>query len=40
MTRILEWLSAVKRKARGYRTVEYMTTMLYFIALKLTLTRN
>ncbi len=29
--------SAVKRKARGYRTVEYMTTMLYFIAGKLTL---
>ena len=30
-------LSAVKRKARGYRTVEYMTTMLYFVAWKLTL---
>jgi transposase len=29
--------SAVKRKARGYRTVEYMTTMLYFVAGKLTL---
>jgi transposase len=29
--------SAVKRKARGYRTVEYMTSMLYFIAGKLTL---
>ncbi len=29
--------SAVKRKARGYRTVEYMTTMLYFAAGKLTL---
>jgi transposase len=30
-------VSAVKRKARGYRTVEYMTTMLYFVAGKLTL---
>ena len=30
-------LSAVKRKARGYRSVEYMTTMLYFVAGKLTL---
>jgi len=29
--------SAVKRKARGYRSVEYMTTMLYFVAGKLTL---
>jgi hypothetical protein len=29
--------SAVKRKARGYRTVKYMTTMLYFVAGKLTL---
>ena len=29
--------SAVKRKARGYRTVEYMTAMLYFVAGKLTL---
>ena len=29
--------SAVKRKARGYRTVEYMTSMLYFVAGKLTL---
>ena len=29
--------SAVKRKARGYRSVEYMTTMLYFLAGKLTL---
>ena len=28
--------SAVKRKARGYRSVEYMTTMLYFAAGKLT----
>ena len=27
--------SAVKRKARGYRTVEDMTTMLYFVAGKL-----
>jgi transposase len=27
--------SAVKRKARGYRSVEYMTTMLYFVAGKL-----
>jgi len=24
--------SAVKRKARGYQSVEYMTTMLYFVA--------
>ena len=29
--------SAVKRKARGYRSVEYMTTMLDFVAGKLTL---
>ncbi len=29
--------SAVKRKARGYRTVEYMTAMLYFVAGKITL---
>ena len=29
--------SAVKRKARGYRTVEYMTSMLYFVAGQLTL---
>jgi transposase len=29
--------SAVKRKARGYRTVEYMTNMLYFVSGKLTL---
>ena len=29
--------SAVKRKARRYRTVEYMTSMLYFVAGKLTL---
>lgn len=29
--------SAVKRKARGYRTVEYMTAMLYLVAGKLTL---
>ena len=28
--------SAVKRKARGYQTVEYMTAMLYFVAGKLT----
>jgi len=28
---------AVKLKARGYRTVEYMTAMLYFVAGKLTL---
>jgi hypothetical protein len=27
----------VKRKARGYRTVEYMTSLLYFVAGKLTL---
>ncbi len=29
--------SAVKPKPRGYRSVEYMTTMLYFVAGKLTL---
>ena len=29
--------SAVKRKARGYRMVEYMTAMLYFVAGILTL---
>ncbi len=29
--------SAVKRKVRGYRTVEYMTARLYFVAGKLTL---
>jgi transposase len=29
--------SAVKRKARGYRTVENMSTMLYFVVGKLTL---
>ena len=29
--------SAVMREARGYRTVEYMTVMLYFVAGKLTL---
>jgi transposase len=29
--------SAVKRKSRGYRSVEYMTSMLYFVAGKLTL---
>jgi hypothetical protein len=29
--------SAVKRKARGYRTVEYMTAKLYFVAGKRTL---
>jgi len=29
--------SAVKRMARGYRTVEYMSSMLYFVAGKLTL---
>lgn len=29
--------SAVKRKARGYRSIEYMTTMLYFVAGKLQL---
>jgi hypothetical protein len=27
----------VKRRARGYRTVEYMTAMLYFVAGKLSL---
>jgi transposase len=30
---------AVKRRARGYRTVEYMTVMLCFVAGKLTLPR-
>jgi transposase len=29
--------SAVKRKARGYRTVECMTAMLYFVAQKIIL---
>jgi transposase len=29
--------SVVKRKARGYRAVEYMTAMLYFVAGKFTL---
>jgi transposase len=29
--------SAVRRKARGYRTVESMTAMLYFVAGKLPL---
>ena len=29
--------SAVKRQARGYRTVEYMTAMLYFVAEKLSI---
>jgi hypothetical protein len=29
--------SAVKRKVRGYQTLEYMTTMLHFVAWKLTL---
>jgi len=29
--------SATKRKARGYRTIKYMTTMLYFVAGKLTI---
>jgi hypothetical protein len=28
--------SAPKRKAHGHRTVEYMTTMLYFVAERLT----
>ncbi len=32
--------SAVKRKARGYRTVKYMTTNLYFVAGKPTLLCN
>ena len=31
--------SAVKRKARGYRSVEYMITMLYFVAGKLCIPR-
>ncbi len=30
-------VSVVKRKAHGYRTVDYMTSMLYFVAVKLTL---
>ena len=29
--------SAVKRRAHGYRTVEYMTAMLYFVAGKLSI---
>jgi transposase len=29
--------SAVKRKGRGYRTVEYMKAMLYFVAGQLSL---
>ena len=29
--------SAVKRKARGYRSTEYLVTMLYFVAGKLSL---
>ena len=29
--------SAAKRRARGYRTIEYMTTMLYFAAGKPTM---
>ena len=33
-------LSAVRRKARGYRTVEYMTDIVYFDAGNLTLTCN
>jgi transposase len=37
MEGIYSLFSAVKRKARGYRTVEYMTSMLYFVAGKLTL---
>jgi hypothetical protein len=32
--------SAVKRKALGYLTVEYMTAMLYFVAEKLILPCN
>ncbi len=27
--------SATKRKARGYRSIEYQTAMLYFVAGKL-----
>ena len=37
MERLNNLFSAVKRKARGYRSVEYMTTTLYFVASKLTL---
>jgi hypothetical protein len=40
MMQILEWWSAVKFKARGYRTMEYMATMLYVLALKLILLSN
>ena len=32
--------SAVKRKARGYQTVDYMTAILHFVAVKLTLPCN
>jgi transposase len=32
--------SAVKRRARGYRRVEYITAMLYLVAGKLTLPCN
>ena len=32
MEKLNSLLSPVKRKARGYQTVEYKTTTLYFIA--------
>ena len=37
MERLNRLFSALKRTAHGYRSVEYMTTMLYFVARKLTL---
>ena len=37
MVRLNGLFSAVKRKARGYRSVEYMTTMPYFVAGNFTL---
>jgi transposase len=32
--------SAVDRRARGYRTVEYVTAMFYFVSGTITLPRN
>jgi transposase len=37
MERLNSLFSVLKRKARGYRTVEYMTAMLYLVAGKLIL---
>jgi transposase len=37
MDRFDSMFSPVERKARGYRTVDYMTAMLHFIAGKLIL---